>query len=134
MPSEAPFDIRLAPDASHVEVWSDAPPTFEPTGWKVALRAGIRDAVEHICCSREQMLDAYYCLRRRDNADTENVLFYNIGASHFRAAASSAIRFTRVFADPPLAPGKRRRPSHHDGRRMPGRDALRPAHHRYRAP
>jgi len=110
MSHETPFDIRLAPDASYVEVWSDAPPAFEPRDWKKALRAGIRDAVQHIRCSRDQMLDAYYCFRGRDNADTENVLFYNIGASNFRTAASSAIRFTRVFAHPPLTPGKRRRP------------------------
>jgi hypothetical protein len=66
--------------------------------------------VQHMRCSRDQMLDGYYCFRGRNNADTENVLFYNIGASYFRNAASSAIRFTRVFAGPPLAPGKRRRP------------------------
>ncbi len=110
MSYEAPFDIRVASDASQVEVWSDAPPAFEPAGWKVALRVGMRKAVQRMRCSSDQMLDAYYYFRVRDNADAENVLFYNIGASHFRASASYAIRFTRVFAHPPSGPSRRPRP------------------------
>jgi hypothetical protein len=110
MSQENRFGIRVSPDEARVEVWSDWPPVFEPSGWKTELRDGIRAAVQRLRSSPDQMLDAYYYCREHNNADAENALFYSIGASHFRAADSSAIRFTRAFADPPLAPGRRRRP------------------------
>lgn len=110
MSDEIPFDIQVTSDARRVEVWSDAPPSFQPTGWKVKLRDEVGDAVRHMRCSPGQMLDTYYYSRKRDRTDAENVLFYKIRASSFRSAGCNAIRFTRVFADPPVAPGKDPRP------------------------
>ena len=106
MSYEGPFVIRPASDACRVEVWSDVPPSFQPKGWKADLRDEVAGAVQHMSCSPDQMLDAYYYSRDRIKADAENVLFYNIGTSAFQSAGSSAIRFTRVFADPPVAPGR----------------------------
>lgn len=106
--------IRTAADASRVEVWSctdlslfsDAHVSFESFARKLSFHAELRAAVGRMRCSPGQMLDAYYYCRKRDNADTRDVLFDSIDVSSFGAASAHAIRFTRVSRDAPMAPDR----------------------------
>ena len=112
MSSAHRYHVSARPSGPEVLVWSDFAPPFEPAGDAVSLRDEIRSAVRPLSCSRGEMLDAAYFYAGRDISDAENVLFYNIGAAYFSMAARDAIRFTRVYADPPACPDGRERMVH----------------------
>lgn len=94
-----PFIISPQKEQNLVEVWSIQRLPFEPKRWLVDLRQGIREGLSSLE-GHNSILHAVYGARFRDFCDTENILFYNVGAAHFAHVAQHAIRFERSFSYP----------------------------------
>ncbi len=69
-----------------------------------ALKDEIGAAVTTLVAGPGQMLEAVYTSASRDVVDAENVLLYNVGTGRFAAASHEALRFERVYAEPPGGP------------------------------
>lgn len=82
----SPFVVqRAASPHGPVEAWACSRLPFEPKKqWHRRFYEQLRQAV-----------------RELDPCDAENLLFYNVGASHFKQATRWGLRFERGFAKPP---------------------------------
>lgn len=68
------------------------------------LRAELREAVRGLICGTDELLHAVYMASADEACDAENVLFYNVGAGCFAHQSRVAMRFERVFSEPPPPP------------------------------
>lgn len=69
---------------------------FEPKGWMIDFRSNLRSAVSKLSLEGGALHAKYGSVNGTDFADTENVLFYNVGASAFSNIASNEILFERL--------------------------------------
>lgn len=65
------------------------------------LRRALTAALGALCAERDQVLHAIYASADLTAVETENVLFYNVGAACFAKAARHGLRFERTHAVPP---------------------------------
>lgn len=101
MAIEEPFTV--AGDTQRVEAASVVRLPFEPKGTALELRAAIREALARL--EPTGVLHAEYHSAVRSTCDVENVLFYNVGMSHFRRLASQGLVFERAFTAGPNVHG-----------------------------
>lgn len=90
--------------SQRVELWSVRRLPFEPTGWLKQLRGELQNAIRLLPVRANDILHATYTSSEDTFVDVENVLFYNVGTGCFASAASSGLRFERVFASAPKSP------------------------------
>jgi len=112
-PTPSPF-LVTAVDGG-VEAWSAARLPFEPRGEALAFRTEIRDALAGIPATAGSVLHGTYTSADDVSlADTENILFYNVGMAPFRHLSMLGMGFARVFGDvPAVGPGAGFTPLHH---------------------
>ena len=87
-----------------VEAWCIKRPPFEPQGWQQDFREDLRNGVKSLVAGPGDLLHALYQSPVHSRCDTENVLFYNIGAACFGDASRHAVRFERSFSCSPNSP------------------------------
>lgn len=100
---------ELVVSEDRVDLWSEVRLPFEPEGELRRMRDELRAALRQL---RGLQLCARFAGAEGSRFDLENVLFYNVGCSAFRALASRRVRFERAFDVPP-APSGIARPWHH---------------------
>jgi hypothetical protein len=109
-----------------VEAWSSERLKFEMRdSWHRDFRDDLRCAIRSLG-GGESLIAATYGSMVRDRCDTENILFYNVGASCFTEVARLGIRFERRF-DSPSPPDDLAAPAlhyHRYERAAPGRPFL----------
>jgi len=91
----SPYHLRQT--HNRVEAWSIKRLPFEPTHWLKNFRQELRTAARQLRSDSDQLLHAIYASPVRELCDTENVLLYNVGLSHFAEAARYGLRFERAF-------------------------------------
>lgn len=84
-----------------VEAWSERRLPFEPRDWLLEMRTQIRHQVSQLKAGPDEVLHAVYMSVDGDFSDPENVLLYNLGPAHYRAASEHGLRFERVYREPP---------------------------------
>lgn len=80
-----------------VEAWSIARLPFEPKGWLTEFRHQLRTALRQLQARPQHLLHAVYASPVVEHCDTENILFYNVGAGSLAAATRYGLRFERTF-------------------------------------
>lgn len=90
--------------AKTAELWSDTRLPFEPRGASRQARQEIRTRLRHLVATPGEILCADYVSEDNSFCDVENVLFYNVGRSTFRAATKNGLAFRRLHAKPPPSP------------------------------
>ena len=93
--------VRLSRDSRRVEMWMTRRLPFEPKGLLLDARNLLRTTLSKLIARPHELLDARYTLTHIGFVDTENVLFYNVGAAAFSSSCSNGLRFARAFATPP---------------------------------
>ena len=83
---------------SQVQAWSTKRLPFEPRGWQKEFRERLRSSVSQLHAQPQHVLHAIYASPVREFCDTENVLLYNVGPSHFASSAHHGLRFERAFS------------------------------------
>jgi hypothetical protein len=83
-----------------VEAWSTSRLPFEPKGWLLELRAELRTALKRVRSRDGRVLSALYGSPISGYCDAENILIYNVGASHMAAASVSGLRVERSYRSP----------------------------------
>jgi hypothetical protein len=68
------------------------------------FRTEIRQGLQAMVAPSGDVLHAVYGSLSEDLVDAENVLFYNVGTSHFTHLANDGIRFERAYEQPPQIP------------------------------
>jgi hypothetical protein len=115
-----PYLVREG--AGVVEAWSGERLRFDVgDSWHRDFRDELRRAIRSL--RGESLIAATYGSVVRDRCDTENILFYNVGAGCFAEVASLGIRFERRF-DSPSSPDDLPAPAlhyHRYERAAPGR-------------
>jgi hypothetical protein len=94
--SELP-NYHVEAGRDQVEAWSVTRLPFEPRGWLKAFREDLRTAIGLLTVTPGHILRAVYGSHLLDLCDTENVVFYNVGASVFAASAKNGLRFERAY-------------------------------------
>jgi hypothetical protein len=94
----------------HVAAWSVTRLPFEPIGFLAEFRTALVQALRSMHGSPGEQLHAVYTSTAGQDADIENVLVYNVGASAFAPVASGELLLERAIADPP--PSASRLPHH----------------------
>ncbi|HEV7214340.1 MAG TPA: hypothetical protein VGP33_04380, partial [Chloroflexota bacterium] len=97
--------FHVAGSKSRIEAWSKIRLPFEPKGDLLAFRTDIRQGLRVMEMPAGEVLHAVYRSLCEDLVDTENVLFYNVGTSHFAHLVNVGIRFERAFVQPPPVSG-----------------------------
>lgn len=77
------------------------------------MRDELASAIRRLNAPPDNALHASYVSPAHDLCDIENVLFYNVGTSAFRAATTQGMRFERSFAQPPVTPTRVERDPRH---------------------
>lgn len=100
-----PFLVRRS-DAGVVEAWSERRLPFEPTGESLRFRTALREALSSVVATGNTGLRAEFASTSQDFVDTENVLFYNVGAASFARADRLDLLFERSveIPAPPVGP------------------------------
>ena len=104
----APARSRTGPG----EFWSVHRLQFA-TALSRPMVAAIREVVAPLDAREGEILSAVYTSSSRDFVDTENVLFYNVGAAAFARAARNGVRFIRRFEQCSPGPGGAAVEHHH---------------------
>src|SRR4051794_28802165 len=107
----APPDFVVTAGQDRVDAWSVRRLPFEPTGSMVALRDGLRSALDGLDASGS--LRAVYSTSSADFCDAENVLLYNVGPSRFTRLASRRLTFERASTIPACPAALSGPPLHH---------------------
>ncbi len=107
------FVLQADPVAAVVRAWCPSRLTFEPRGDMLRLRNALANAVTLLDSDGARILHAVYVSERDELADTENVLFYNVGMHRFRRATLRGLRFERRFEPPEPSPDRRTFPHQH---------------------
>jgi hypothetical protein len=94
------YIVRYSAKQNTTEAWSIQRIPFEPKGWLIDLRNDIRKEMRRLTSHPHQILHAIYGSQSNGFCDTENILLYNIGNSHFSSLTTSGIRFERCFSYP----------------------------------
>jgi hypothetical protein len=96
-----PYLVRERPGA--VEAWSIERLKFEVGGsWHRDFRDDLCRAIRGLG-DGQSLLAATYGSAVRERCDTENILFYNVGAGCFAEVARLGVRFERRLECPPAA-------------------------------
>jgi len=109
--SEMDFEIVARP--ASVEFWSTVRLPFEAKRWLRGARQALRDGLGVLVAGDDQILAAEYVSDDSSLFDVENVLFYNVGASVFRAATPNGLVFRRSLVVPLPSPSGRVFPHYH---------------------
>lgn len=105
--------FEYANDAHSVQLWLDQRLPFEPKGEMLEARNKLRCQLKSLMCLPDHILDATYSSLTSGFFDTENILFYNVGASSFVSTVSYGLRFKRKHSAPPPGPSGRKYLHHH---------------------
>ncbi len=97
--------VRYSHQNETVEAWSIQRLPFEPKDWLLEFRHNLRTAIHSLQSQPTQILHAIYGAPRGSLCDTENILFYNVGLSHFTSLTTTGLRFERgyTYPSPPYA-------------------------------
>ena len=98
--SERPYLIRVNPGG--FDSWSSERLPFQPRGWKREWRDDLARHVRGLAPA--ESIRAVYTSRDEAVVDTENVVFYNVGAAAFRHLTRGGLVFERAFEEPPAPP------------------------------
>jgi hypothetical protein len=98
------FYVKSDPHGLLVEAWTAWHlPFMNLTSAQRRYRACLRNAIKHLGVAGG-VRATYTSDKVTRNLDTENVLFYNVGAAPFRNVATRILRFDRIHASPPPSP------------------------------
>jgi hypothetical protein len=95
-----PYLVAIDPDRRVVQAWSTKRLPFEPRGYLFSLRAELRSALKRLRANTGGVLSALYGSPAPGFCDPENVLIYNVGASHLSGAADWGLRIERSYGCP----------------------------------
>lgn len=101
MDDEPPFYSESTLD--YVKVWSKTRLPFEPQGINLKLRETIRQNLSKLH-SPNGILYAQFTTQDPGFFDVENILFYNVGTSHFSKISQNILAFERSFSNPSISP------------------------------
>ncbi len=93
--------IRLSDDSRKVEMWTTRRLPFEPNGLLLDARNLLRKTLPNLYARPDEILEARYTSTQVGFVDTENVLFYNVGAAAFTPSCGNGLRFARAFTPTP---------------------------------
>lgn len=94
------FCVQSDQSSSFVEAWTAWHlPFMNLTPTQRSYRACLRNAIENLAAA-DGVRATYASAKVTRNLDTENVLFYNVGAAPFRDVAKQTLRFERRYAAP----------------------------------
>lgn len=96
----ATYLVRSA-DNRVVEAWSSTRLPFEPAASMVEFREELRAAVRSLAVGADEGLYAAYTSPVDQLVDTENVLFFNVGAGAFAKTDHAEVTFERVLGTLP---------------------------------
>jgi hypothetical protein len=87
-------------DENSVIAYSTRRLQFEPKEWQIVFRSNLREELRKLSAGTGDGIVAEYgsCITN-DFVDTENALFYNIGAGAFRRAAHHGLSFNRISTE-----------------------------------
>lgn len=91
--------------SDYVKIWSKMRLPFEPQGINLQLRETIRQNLSNLDSS-EGILYAQFTSQDPGFFDVENILFYNVGTSHFSKVSKKVLAFERSFQIPTISPNK----------------------------
>ena len=104
-PDAVTFHVRLTNSRSGpVEFWSETRLQFDSRPLTKSMKGAISVAIQNLLPSQGQILAGIYTSDVRGIVDTENVLFYNVGAGSFSRPAQHGIRFERCHDACPTCP------------------------------
>ena len=100
---EKSFTVKYWPQNNSTEAWSVQRLPFEPRGWLKDLRNDLQKSIHSLQSHPGHMLHAIYATSQDGLCDAENILFYNVGSSHFTPLMTTGLRFERCYSypDPP---------------------------------
>lgn len=100
---EKSYIVKCRPQNNTIEGWSIKRLPFEPQGWLKDFRNDLRTAIHSLQSHPGQILHAIYATPQSGLCDIENILFYNVGTSHFASLMTNGLRFERSYSypDPP---------------------------------
>lgn len=99
------YKVRYSHQNEIVEAWSVQRLPFEPKDWLLAFRHDLRTEIHSLQGKPTQILHAIYGAPDGGLCDLENILFYNVGPSHFTSLATTGLRCERsyTYPSPPYA-------------------------------
>lgn len=99
-PHEKHYIVQYSPQNKAVEGWSVKRLPFEPKGWLIDFRNDLRTAIHSLRSHPGQILSAVYATAQSGFCDIENILFYNVGPSHFTSLMNAAVSLERCYSHP----------------------------------
>jgi hypothetical protein len=110
--------IRQSEDLRCVEMWTTRRLPFEPVGVLRDARNLLRSVLANLRAGPEEILHGVYTSMHEGFVDTENVLFYNVGATAFSSSCRRGLRFARAFLPSPDSRVARAQFHHHHSYRL----------------
>lgn len=84
-------DYKIIEGVNTIKACSNFRPPFEPNNVALSFRNDLRISISELRLRTDQILKSKYITNKTDFFDIENVLFYNIGTSSFRAISRNGI-------------------------------------------
>jgi hypothetical protein len=94
------YTVRYSYQIETVEAWSVQRLQFQPKDWQLEFLHDLRTDIHRLQNKPTQILHAIYGALPGGLCDIENILFYNVGMSHFTSLTSTGIRFERSYSYP----------------------------------